>query len=464
MRIIHFGVLAISATLVAGTAQAQIKPLQPPFRCGELGDNHLPEIAPKFRSDVDLSQNNLVCFAWQDFIYMMWPAIGTPTQRGGPNPNAKFGAAGPTVWETFKTVDMTFLPGGRNPGPWNLLGAMPTLPGALARQVDGGAVRHLTQTSKVSRDVLANLLGDSSIPPDILDEITQAGGGTLYDLNGYPVYYEVSMNETQYNYIWTKQLYDAAKQQAYAKDNVIILPGGSDDPKNPKQAGVEIKAAWKVLSLAEKLSGRFHMVQALLDGSKTPLTVGLVGFHMFISNAGQGIWATFAQVDNAPTLLQGQSVAAPTDGISYNFYNPGCKVPGTDKPCPYNVKDADPGQVVQITPNDKTADELFNKYMAQLLAPYRPWQFYRLVNVQWPLSPQPLSKQTPPAATPLPDGQPNTKTMVNAVLETFLQKPDVGCLACHQYAKVAPVSGQKPNYASSYSFMFKRASTTVQSP
>lgn len=139
-------------------------------------------------------------------------------------------------------------------------------------------------------------------------------------------------------------------------------------------------------------------------------------------------------------------------------------MPGTDKPCPYNVKDADPGQVVQITPNDKTADELFNKYMAQLLAPYRPWQFYRLVNVQWPLSPQPLSKQTPPAATPLPDGQPNTKTMVNAVLETFLQKPDVGCLACHQYAKVAPVNGQKPNYASSYSFMFKRASTIVQSP
>jgi hypothetical protein len=243
--------------------------------------------------------------------------------------------------------------------------------------------------------VLANLLGDSSIPPDILDEITQAGGGTLYDLNGYPVYYEVSMNETQYNYIWTKQLYDAAKQQAYAKDNVIILPGGSDDPKNPKQAGVEIKAAWKVMSDTEKRSGRFHMVQALLDGSKTPVTVGLVGFHMFISNAGQGIWATFAQVDNAPTLLQGQSVAAPADGISYNFYNPGCKVPGTDMPCPYNVKDADPGQVVQITPNDKTADELFNKYMAQLFAPYRPWQFYRLVNVQWPLSPQPLSKQTP---------------------------------------------------------------------
>src|SRR5258708_5743763 len=301
MRIIHLGVLAGLATRGSGTEKAQIKPLQPPFRCGELDDNHLPEIAPKFRSDVDLSQNNLVCFAWQDFIYMMWPAIGTPTQRGGPNPNAKFGAPGPTVWETFKTADMTCLPGGRNPGTWNLLGAMPTLPGALARQVDGGAVRHLIQTSKVSRDVLANLLGDSSIPPDILDEITQAGGGTLYDLNGYPVYYEVSMNETQCNYIWPKQLYDAAKQQAYAKDNVIILPGGNDDPKNPKQAGVEIKAAWKVMSDTEKRSGRFHMVQALLDASKPPVTVGLVGFHMVISNAGRGAHDAPAPARRGPT-------------------------------------------------------------------------------------------------------------------------------------------------------------------
>jgi cytochrome c551/c552 len=48
--------------------------------------------------------------------------------------------------------------------------------------------------------------------------------------------------------------------------------------------------------------------------------------------------------------------------------------------------------------------------------------------------------------------------MVNAVLESFLQKPNVGCIGCHQYATVAPVGSQKPNIAASYSFMFKRAS------
>jgi len=52
--------------------------------------------------------------------------------------------------------------------------------------------------------------------------------------------------------------------------------------------------------------------------------------------------------------------------------------------------------------------------------------------------------------------------MVNAVLETFLQKPNVGCISCHQYATVAAVGSQKPNIAASYSFMFKRASPGPQ--
>ena len=78
--------------------------------------------------------------------------------------------------------------------------------------------------------------------------------------------------------------------------------------------------------------------------------------------------------------------------------------------------------------------------------------------MQWATVPQPLAKQTAPAPTPLPDGSPNTPTLVNAVLETFLQKPNVGCISCHQYATVAAVGSQKPNIAASYSFMFKRAS------
>ena len=442
MRMRFFGVLAGIAVALTGAAQAQQQP--PTFHCGELGDNQLPQIQAKFRSNSDLSDNNLDCLAWQDFIYFMWPA--TYGQRGVPNKNAKFGGGGPTVWETFKTADAVFLPNGQNPGPWNQQTLMATLRGSLAQQVAAGAVRHLTMSSKVSRGVLANILQSSgAMPPDILDEIAQAGGGTLYDLNGYPVYYEVSMNEAQYNYIVQNKLYDANKQLAFAQSNVIILPGSTQTA----QAAVEIKAAWKVLSPAELKSGRFHMVQALLDGSQQPLTVGLVGFHFFLSNGGQGSWATFAQVDNAP-------VQQPATSGTFNFFNPKCTVPGTTQPCPFNMKDVNPGQVVQVDPDDPTAAQL-NAYMRYLLQGYSPWQYYKLVNVQWAKVPQPLAKQTVPAPTPLPDGSPNTPTLVNAVLESFLQKPNVSCVGCHQYATVAAVGNQKPNIAASYSFMFKRA-------
>ncbi len=434
-----FGIAAGVTVACAGTAQAQ----QPPyFSCSELRNpNQQVKIAPIFLATADLAENPFDCFAWQNFIYFMWPAL--PGPRGVANPNAKLGAGGPTVWETYRTIDTLFLPDGRDPGPWNGLQLLATLRGSLAQQVASGAVRNLTMTSKISRPVLANILrGAAAIPQAILDEISQAGGGTLYDLNGFPVYYEVSMDEAQYNYIVQNGLYDASKQFTFAQANVINMPAGSDTTTN----AVEMKAAWKVLTAAEQKSGRFHTVQALLSGAKTPVEVGLVGFHFFVSSGSQGAWATFAQVDNAP-------VQQPAASGTFNFFNP----LATNPP---NIKDADPGQVVQVNPDAAAADAA-NAYVHYLLTQKDPksvWQYYKLVNVQWPLTPAALAKLPPPASTPLPDGAPNVPTLVNAVLETFLQQPNVSCVSCHQYAQTAP-SASNPRYAASYSFMFGRATS-----
>jgi hypothetical protein len=77
---------------------------------------------------------------------------------------------------------------------------MATLQPSLAQQVASGAVRNLTMTTKVSRPVLSTILQNASaFPPPILQGISQAGGGTLYDLNGFPVYYEVAMDKVQYD-------------------------------------------------------------------------------------------------------------------------------------------------------------------------------------------------------------------------------------------------------------------------
>jgi hypothetical protein len=289
LRLPFLAALAGLAIVGTGPAHAQ----QPPaYSCGDIPNpNSVPKIQATFRTNAGLNNGDFDCMAWQDFIYFMWPAA--PGQRGVPKPNpARLGDTGPTVWETYRTVDTVFLPNAQNPGPWNQAQLMATLRASLAQQVASGVVRHLTMTSKVSRAVLANILrSGAATPPNVLDEIAQAGGGTLYDLNGNPVYYEVAMNQAQYDYIVANNLYDANKQSSFAQSNVIALPG------NTVGAGssVEVKAAWKILSPAEKKSGRFHTTQALIQGSLTPVTVGLVGFHAFISRGDQGAWATFAQ-------------------------------------------------------------------------------------------------------------------------------------------------------------------------
>lgn len=348
------------------------------------------------------------------------------------------------MWETYKTVEQAFLPGGRDPGPWNGLTLLTALNKGLATQVANGQVRKLVMASKVSRPVLANVALHAAINSAALNNITQAGGGTLYDLNGRPVYYEVSMNRDLYEYVVKNSLYDADKQIAFASKNVIVLPYA-----NGKSGALELKAAWKVLSAAEVKSRRFHTTLALLPGTLTPVTVGMVGFHVFLAGAGgQGVWATFAQVDNAP--VQG----APGKG-PYNFNNPNCSA----TQCPINVADSDPGQVVQITPDEQASFGL-NAYMQSIIKTYNPttpWQYYKIVNIQWPLQPVDISKQPAPANAPLPDGSPNSQTVVNAVLETFQQFPDTGCLACHTGATVASVGQNPPNYATSYSFMFGHA-------
>lgn len=441
--------------LCAGTAIASAAE-QRPFSCGDVPNpRDVPKVAPIFHGHAGLNDMNFNCMVWQDFIYLNWPAMRN--QRGVPDGEAKFGAERPTVWETYKTVGDVFLPNAANPGPWDHLLLASTLPGSQAAGVSSGAVRRLSAKSKISREVLASmLLGASSIPQDVLKDIEQASGGILYDLNGLPVYYEVAMNRVQYDYIVQNGLYNATTQNAFAQSHVIDLPAAPPLTENIESA-IEVKAAWKVLSAEERSSGRFHTTQALLDGGKTPVTVGLVGFHIFIPDGSQGAWGTIAQVDNAPT---GQ----PAPPGTYNFFNPNCTDPGGTKPCAINLANANPGQVVQITPDTRAAD-LLNSYVQSLIRDYdpaSPWQYYKLINVQWALTPIALTNLPVPVSTPLPPDnkthKPNTDTMVNPVLETFVQEAGKGCFFCHIHAQTAPVAGA-PAYAASYSFSFKHATT-----
>lgn len=388
--------------------------------------NPLPVLQPVLPSaSFSQSDSAVDCYMWQTFIYLTWPA--KPGQAGQADANAPYGKAGATVWETFRQFDTVFLPKGQKPLPWNS--------GSLVRAMKKPRV--LKNTSKIFR-----ALADEETTS--LSETQQAGGGVLIDQNGQTVFYEMLMNETEFNYITSNTLYEATQQNAFAQKTGITLPANS----------IEIKAAWKVLAPSEVTANppRFHTTLAVLPGEPKPVTMGLVGLHIMVvpsaNNFNQGFWATFKQVDNAP-------VAGGSTTASYSFYNPACN----PADCPVNVqtKPPKPTQVQQIFDAPPEAQAV-NSYVAQLIAgssaPTAVWRNYQLIDVQWPTSPQ--SIQGPGKTPPLPNGTPNTNTLMNPVLETFLQQQNLSCLTCHTGASTAKAQGF-PRFASGYSFLFGHA-------
>ena len=112
-----------------------------------------------------------------------------------------------------------------------------------------------------------------------------------------------------------------------------------------------------------------------------------------------------------------------------------------------------------MTPDEASTPQL-NAYMQNLIKqsdPKSPWQYYKIVNIQWPLSPVDIAHQKALLNVPLPNGNPNSQTVVNAVLETFKQQPNMGCLTCHIYGSVSSSGNQTVSYATDYSFVFGRA-------
>lgn len=444
---------ALSGLSVAAHAQSVCGPFVSPPALN-------PQMAP-----VPSAQTNAAvdCFMWQSFIYLTWPA--QQGQRGQPNTSASYGAPGAIVWETFKTHDEVFLPNAATPAPWNspartVLAQKKRLLKTqtnLAKTADGlssavSSLRLLGSTNKLFRPAKTFLLTklavkDGATPETMpLDEITQVDGHTIYDQAGQPVYYEMLLNQIEFDYIVNNQLYNANKQSQFAQTNGLALPSNS----------MEIKAAWKVLT-PQELSAqpvRFFTALALLGKSTTPVTVGLVGLHVLqfpsATSFYQGFWATFAQIDNAPTYSQ-TSVAG-----NWSFYNAACST----AQCPVNTPTASgvPTQIVSagVVPSETPP---INAYMQQLIAaaaPQSPAQFYQLLNVQWPTSA--ASFGTPAQLAPLPNGSPSVTALTNPVLETFMQTNTKSCLGCHTGAQTATVQGKKSlGLASSYSFLMGHA-------
>jgi hypothetical protein len=434
-----YAAAVLASLLAAGTASAQTS-IPCPNEQNRMSVSPVLTVRP-----IGLDNAGADCAMWRTFFYLNWPAL--PNQRGKPDNNARFGVARPTVWETYRTEDEVFLPNGQKPPPWNdrlappELLAHPELPPDVAAEVQAGQARLLVNKTKISRtviDVIGRVFADD---PLFLRYIQQADGNILYDQQSQPAYYEISMNEMQFDYIVNNGLYNAANQVTYTRNNNIALPVGA----------IELKAAWKILTPAQAASGRFHTAKAYLLGPPLrQVTVGLVALHVFTGGGPTniGMWGTFAQIDNVP--LQGNIGPVP---VPYSFNNPQCGAA-----CKVNDPTTNPTQAAQVFPDDPLAARL-TMQVQNMIKSYdlrnrvkSPWPYYKLINVQW--SAHPIVLGNPPVKLPLPEGMPTTTRLTNPVEETFQQAPDVSCMTCHRaFASIA----KNPDIASGFSFMFSHA-------
>jgi len=199
-----------AASIPAGVQQAA-----PPWPC--TLDNP-PTISSTVPNDPQFTdQKSMNCFAWQQFIALNWGALAG--ERGVPDPKlsaAEFGAPGgaaPTVWQTYKNDYEVMLPNGAAPPAWN---AAPPAPpcsahGAAARAMPAGA-RILTMTSKFD---------------GFLSETAEASGQWLADQNGNPIWFELKMNQDEFDSIVANHFYDASVQFTTAstgKNPVVGAP------------------------------------------------------------------------------------------------------------------------------------------------------------------------------------------------------------------------------------------------
>lgn len=396
------------------------------------------------------------CYAWNEFIALNWP-VGANQYFGAP------GDLGLVQWETYKSIEQIFLPGGRSPVAFRSLGAVPK--GADPVKFRSGKYLILDQNQKIPRNFSSNQV------------VINPGAAWLGAQNGTNIWYEVLVNQNEYDYIVNNHYYNAQAQLDSCKKGVkIMLPSKGD-------GAIEMKAAWmEVTDTANPKWQRYKLSLAYVEdtagGKYRETVVALIGLHVLRKTENQPtfVWATFEQVDNEPDP---QSGAMPP----YNLNNPGCTAqtmtvktragndtavtvtctPNTQPP--YYLVHGNKPVPIQVTRLTSLHTSYVDSANAQatrgIVAAYpnSVWQYYRLVNVIWSTSPVQDNQQNTVDSMKLQAIQPNSP-VANTTLETYNQLTSCA-QTCHKFATIAKVPGVKaPAYLTDFSFVFKNAKVT----
>lgn len=435
------------------------------FSCGEGGSHDVipPPVAfsPNIPVDVDpVLQEKLKKegdiyalnesfnrYSWQAFMAIQWPVAKDGT------PKSKFTDAGEPAWLGWKEAFQVYREDGQKPAPWG------------APRTDFG----LKIPKEALADTGARIVLSSNTPThpgnfsNIADETDQAFAGKLYDQNGNVVVYEVLMNEIEFDYVVENQLYNINGQLNFTSTGAI-----ADFPAGDYNAGylgaVEIKFAWKILEDTD-IKSRYYQDEGYVyndAGDLVKKDIGLIGMHISqkTPTAKQWVWSTFEHVDNLDQNVV--EVNGKRELIHPTLRDPNCEI------CPvnYDVSNGttfkfmeDPqGDYWQLTgKNQQKQDSIYpDQYWAsekvmktqafrmvdipvrvknineQMQAYFAQegsiWQYYMLVDTQYPLNqnalPGPNGKDdntVPESVVNKPGGDPNIALLTNITMETFFQ-------------------------------------------
>jgi hypothetical protein len=505
-RICSFAAAVVAALGVGGLAKAQTPPTMPPlppylgnFNAAN-GWSFEPKLTSALPGDVFVPikealeksaqfpqvQRLFDLWSWQAFLAVNWP-----TSSGG-HPAASiagYNAGNNPAWSVWHESNSIFPPDGAAPPACNPPTGVATAavrnlvalrrPGVPAPPPEAAAKtgRALFNVSAVGELVH----GRAAVKPlasGRISEIDQAFSGPLFDQNGNPTFYEILLDNNEVGYLCTNKLYSIAGQLAFSSDpnNKVQFPSGQWQSNG--SGAFELKLAWKVLDPKKDKAERFfhEPAQVLIDGQWVSREVGLVGMHIAhkSQSSPQWIWSTFEQIDNLAT----DQVANP--GLNPNYFNPGCPT------CLVNIQPTGanpanhPVQVLRMVPIPPDKQELNREAQAALRAQNSVWQYYQLIDSQWPTNPS--SPPISPGDSNLPQsidnksgGEPTPVYLTNATMETYFQAGNQNasgqqegnppskvqvfgtesCMGCHSSAAVAQ-SGtqQKPVFGKQLSADF----------
>jgi len=472
-RTLPFVLLLIAAGLIASTFRpvAEANGSLAPIACSIVLSSSVPHDAIIPQSHIGnptAIQVDFDTLSWNTFIALNWPA--SPTYRGKPDTSKKIGMEdyGPVVWETYKESYEVFMADANGnpvrPTAWNSVPQPPA-----------GCDQNAAYAAKLGRPVRVV----QNISKDGLNEFLQAFVmAPLTDQKGAFARYEVLMNQEEFEQVLNPAdpksglvappLYDSRNQI-----NVNFQMGEVGGPEGP----IEVKAAWKILGQYDD-PRRYHteFIQiawpvstnpALPYKCSQPILVGLVALHIAhkTKNAPQWAWSTFEQVDNY------QPPPGSPLGRKASFFNGDCppmvcpknKLPNTPaggwNGDPSVLNQAPPTQVVPAASAQvKTSCNDLAHQLLRSVNPNTVWQYYRLVNTQWPQDPNCGGKPCPVYQIPSLAKQGANQLpvlMANAAIETYFMGQPAQmdtCMFCHSVA-----NGLKTNQPLDFSYLLQEA-------